>query len=173
MIRDFAIAHDVFETSKLIRENGREEILRFHPLQRRSQLGSAAETRDCERSGRVPAPTNRKHRRIEQGLNKNIPHRFRIQITKNFLEWKRVLGSERDHDGIVSGRSLELEIEGSTKTFPKRQTPRAIDSITKRRMQNELHSARLIEEPLHHDRLLRRNRAERAISIREIICNLL
>jgi hypothetical protein len=40
-------------------------------------------------------------------------------------------------------------------------------------MQNELHPARFIEETFHHERLLRRNRAERSIRVGEVIGDLL
>src|ERR1041384_644241 len=84
-----------------------------------------------------------------------------------------MLCSKRDDDRLVGGRGLELEIERSTKTFSEGETPSAIDSISEWRMQNKLHSARFVEEPLHHERLLRRNRSKRAIRVGEIIGDLL
>src|SRR5438105_8947852 len=84
-----------------------------------------------------------------------------------------MLSAERDHNRIVRRGGLELEIERSTKTFSQREAPSAIDSIAKWRMQNQLHASGFIEEPFHHQRLLRWNRAESAISIGEIIRDLL
>ena len=80
-----------------------------------------------------------------------------------------MLRSERNHDRIIGGRGLQLEIERAAKTFAQGQSPGAIDSIAKWRMQDELHSARLVKETFQHQSLLRRNCAERAISVREVI----
>ncbi len=38
MIRNLAVAHDVFEACELVGENCRQKILRFHPLQRRGDF---------------------------------------------------------------------------------------------------------------------------------------
>src|SRR4029453_10396962 len=83
-----------------------------------------------------------------------------------------MLRSKRNHDRIIGGRSLQLEIERATKTFAQGQSPSTIDSIAKWRMQDELHSARLVKETFHHQSLLRRNRAERPISVRDVIGDL-
>ena len=173
MVRNLAIAHDVLETRELIGKNCREQIFRFHSLQRRGEFCPAAKAGHSKRARRIPTPANRKHRRVEQCLHEHFAHCFGIQITKNFIERERVLCPERDDDRIVSRRGLQLEIERSTKAFPKCEPPRAIDSVAEGRMQNELHPARFIEEALHHEGSLRRDRAERAKRVGEIIRDLL
>ena len=65
-----------------------------------------------------------------------------------------MLCTQRNHDGVVRRRCLQLEIKRTTKTFSQCETPGSIDSTTKRRVQNELHPARFIEKTLHHKRLL-------------------
>ena len=65
-----------------------------------------------------------------------------------------MLCTQRNHDGVVRRRCLQLEIKRTTKTFSQRQTPGTIDSAAERRVQNELHPARFIEKTLHHKRLL-------------------
>src|SRR6266508_2539714 len=84
-----------------------------------------------------------------------------------------MLRSERNYDRVIGGRGLQLEVERAAKTFSQRESPRAIDSIAEWRMQDELHSARLVKETFHHQSLLRRNRAERAISVSKVIGDLL
>ena len=84
-----------------------------------------------------------------------------------------MLRSERNHDRIIGSRGLQLEIERAAKTFSQGESPRPIDSIAKWRMQDELHSAGLVKETFHHQSLLRRNCAERAISVGEVIGDLL
>src|ERR1043166_4289642 len=141
MIGNLAITDDVLEAGELIRENGGEQVFRFHSLQRRGELRAAAKSRHRERARRVPAPANREHRRVEHCLHKKLANRLGIEVMKNFFEWKRMLSSERDHNRIVSRGRLEFEIERSTKTFPQGETPSPVDPVAKRRMQNQLHPA--------------------------------
>ena len=111
MIRNFAVAYNVFEAGKLIWKNCGQKIFRFHALQWGGDFGAAAKTRHRERPGRVPPPPNGEHRRVEQRLNEQVANRFGIEITKDFLQWKRMLHAKRNHNGVVRGRRLQLEIE--------------------------------------------------------------
>src|SRR5262249_4892080 len=88
MIRDFAVAHDMLQARELIWENCSQKIFRFHPLQRRSDLRAATETRHGKRTGCVPAPADREHWRVEQRLNQKVTNCFGIHIPENFLERK-------------------------------------------------------------------------------------
>ena len=65
-----------------------------------------------------------------------------------------MLRTERNHDRVIGRCGLQLEIERTAKAFSQCQTPGAIDPAAERRMQNELHSARFIEEALQDQRLL-------------------
>src|SRR4030095_5147383 len=83
-----------------------------------------------------------------------------------------MLCSERNHDRVIGSRCLQLEIKRSAKTFAQRKSPAAIDSIAKWRMQDQLHSAGLVKETFHHQSLLRRICAERAMRVCEVIGDL-
>ena len=65
-----------------------------------------------------------------------------------------MLRTERNHDRVIGRRCLQLEIKRTAKAFSQRQTQGTIDSAAERRMQNELHTARFIEEALEHQSLL-------------------
>jgi len=65
-----------------------------------------------------------------------------------------MLRTERNHNGVIGRCCLELKVERTAKAFSQRQPSGAIDSAAERRMQNELHPARLVEETLQHQRLL-------------------
>ncbi len=65
-----------------------------------------------------------------------------------------MLRTKRNHNRVIGRCCLQLEIERTAKAFSQCQTPGAIDSAAERRMQNELHTARFIEEALEHQRLL-------------------
>ena len=68
-----------------------------------------------------------------------------------------MLRAEREHDGVVGGRRLQLEIERAAKPFSQRQPPRAVQPDTERGVYHQLHAARLVEEPFHDDLVLRRD----------------
>src|SRR5438309_2519291 len=142
MIRNFSVAHDVFQTSELIRENCRQKIFRLHALQWRGNFCAATKPRHRQGARRIPTPANSKHRRVEQSLNEQITHRFGIQITKNLLKRKRMLCAKRNHDRVICSCRLELEIERTTKTFSQSEAPCAIDPIAEWRVKNKLHPAR-------------------------------
>ena len=83
-----------------------------------------------------------------------------------------MLRAKGKHNGIIGSRGLQLEIERATKPFAQRQSPRAVHPNAKWRVNDQLHSAGLIEEPLQHQFLLRRNNAQRFVSRSEIVSKL-
>ena len=120
MIWNLAIANDVLQARKLVREHCCQKIFRFHPLQRRRDFCAATETRDGKRTGCVPSPANGEHRRVEQRLNKKRTNCFGIEITKHFVEREGMLRTERNHDGVIGCRRLQFEIERTAKPFSQR-----------------------------------------------------
>src|SRR5579871_3631066 len=72
-----------------------------------------------------------------------------------------MLIAQRQHQTVVSGRGLQLEIESPAETLTQRQSPGAIDWRSERRMDDELHSSAFIEEALGDDHFLAGDRAER------------
>jgi hypothetical protein len=55
---------------------------------------------------------------------------------------------------------LELEVERDAEALAEREAPRAVDAATERRVQDELHAARLVEEAFGDDRRLRGHGAQ-------------
>ena len=72
-----------------------------------------------------------------------------------------MLVAQRDQHTVVGRRRLELEVEGAAEAFAKRQAPGSIDASAEGRVNDQLHAAGLVEEPLGDDRLLRGQRPER------------
>ena len=91
-----------------------------------------------------------------------VAHGGRMQIARDVGEREAVRGGERQHDGVLGRRRLQLEIELAAEALAQRQAPRAVDAAAERRVDDELHAAGLVEEALEHDRVLRRQAAERA-----------
>ena len=79
-----------------------------------------------------------------------------------------MLRAEREQQRFVGRRRLQLEVELAAEPLAQREAPGLVDAAAERRVQHELHAARLVEEPLEHQRVLRRHRAERAAALVEI-----
>ena len=79
-----------------------------------------------------------------------------------------MLRAEREHQRILGGRRLQLEVELTAEALAQRQAPRLVDAAAERRVQHQLHAAGLVEEPLEHERVLRRDDAERAAPVGQV-----
>src|SRR5262249_42510881 len=66
-------------------------------------------------------------------------------------------------------RRLQLEVEGAAEALAQAQAPGAVDAAAEGRMDDELHAAGLVEEALEHQRLLRRQCAERGARGGEVL----
>ena len=78
-------------------------------------------------------------------------------------------GGQREDDVVFSRGRLQLEIELAAEPFAQRQAPGAIDAAAKRRMDDELHAADLVEEALEYDRVLRRQATECGKARRQVL----
>src|SRR5262245_45972167 len=119
MVGYLAVTSDVFETGELVRKNGREQVFRFHALDRRRDSSAAALTRKSKRASGVPSPADREHGRIEERLDQKITDGVAVKIPENFVEWKGVLRAEGKNDGVIGGRGLQFEIKRTAKSFSK------------------------------------------------------
>src|SRR5262245_59161734 len=79
-----------------------------------------------------------------------------------------MLWAERQQQRIFGGGGLQFEIELTAEAFSKRERPRLVDAAAKRRMEDELHAAGFVEEPLEDERLLRGNHTKRRASGNEV-----
>ncbi len=160
VIGHFTVPGYVLQTGQLIRENERDEILRIHALKLGRDALAVAAPQERERTRGVPSPSGFEHRRIEQGLHQDGPDGFRMEVRIDLVEWKAVRGAQRHHDGVFIGGGLQFEIELAAEPFSQRQTPRAVDPAAVRRMDDKVHVAGFVEEPLHDKLVLCGYRAE-------------
>src|SRR6185436_11639230 len=79
-----------------------------------------------------------------------------------------MLRTERQQQRILRRRRLQLEIELPAEALAQRERPRLVDAAAERRVQHELHAARLVEEALEDERLLRRHDTQRGPAFEEI-----
>ena len=71
-----------------------------------------------------------------------------------------MLGPQRQHDRVVVGGGLELEVEGGAEALAQGQPEAAVDPPSERRVGDQLHAARLVEEALEHHVVGRGQHAE-------------
>src|SRR5690606_21288390 len=83
------------------------------------------------------------------------------QKVEEVVERKTMLRSEREHDGVVVGRRLQLEIERATEPLSEQEPEAAIDARSIGRVHDQLHATRLVEKPLHDEASLCGKQSER------------
>ncbi len=64
------------------------------------------------------------------------------------------MGTEGQHDGVVAGRGLQLEIERPAELLAEGEAQPAVDASAVGGVDDELHTAGVVEEPLQHQALL-------------------
>ncbi len=64
-----------------------------------------------------------------------------------------VLGPEREDDGVVVRRRLQLEVEGHAEALAQRQAEGAVDAPAERRVDDELRALAVVEAALDDDAL--------------------
>ena len=172
MLGHLAVAGDVLGAGDLVGEDGGEQVFRLHPLQLRRDLLAAGEARQGERGGRVPAPAHGEERRVEQRLDQDVERGRRMEVAHHLVERKAVAGRERQDDRVLGRRRLDLEVEAAAEALAQRQAPGAVEAAAERRMDDQLHAARGVEEALDDDPLLRRQRAEDGERARQVVDDL-
>ncbi len=154
------------------REHRREEVVRAHPGDRRGHPLPLEQPRDGERARRVPAPPDAEHRSLEGGLREHVVEGGLGEQLEDGLERERVLRAERQEDALVGGGGLQLEVEAAAEALAEREAEGAVRARAERRVDDELHPARLVEEALRHERPLRRDGAERGARRRDVVDDL-
>ena len=172
MVGDLARAGEVLGAGDLVGEHRGDEILGLHALDLRRNLAPAPEARDRQRDVRVPAPAHVEHRRVEQRLGQDVAHRLRREVSGDLVEREAVALAEREHDRVLGGRRLELEVELPAEPLAQREAPGPVEPAAEARVDDELHPAALVEEALQHHRVAVRQRAQRGVPGAEVVHDL-
>src|SRR5262249_57275844 len=91
------------------------------------------------------------HRRGTHGLPQPVLHRLGGEEFWPLLQREAVLGAQRQQDGVVTGRSLQLEVEGNAESLAEGEPESAVQPDPKGRVPQELHPAGVVKEPLEDD----------------------
>ncbi len=111
MIRNLALALDVLKARGRVGKHGSQQIIGAHALNLRRDFLSVLKTQQREGPIGIPAPAGGEDRRIQRRLFQNRLHRRRLQEVENIPQRKAVLLGQSDVQPVVSGRSLQLEVE--------------------------------------------------------------
>ena len=111
VVGNLALAGEVLLAGDLVREHVGDQILGVHPLPLRRHAVAIAVALDRQRAGGVPAPAQLEHRRVEHRLHHDLAHGLAVEIAEDFIEWKTVDRTQREHDVVLVGGGLQLEIE--------------------------------------------------------------
>ena len=95
--------------------------------------------------------------------------RAAAQVLRDLVQREAVLRAERQHDRVVGGGRLELEVEGAAEALAQREPERAVQPPAVRRVHNELHAPGLVEEALDHETVERGHGTERGAAHREVV----
>ena len=80
-------------------------------------------------------------------------HGLAVEEARHARELEAVRLAQRQHDGVLGGRGLQLEVEGAAEFLAQAQAEGAVHARAERRVDDELHAAGLVEEALEHQRV--------------------
>ena len=169
MIGNFDVARNIFLAGQGLRENGCEQIVGTHALNRRRNFFPAHEAQQGERAAGNPAPARGEDRRSQHGLLEQRFDAGGLEEMKDVGERKAVLLAERNVQAIVGGGGLQLEIERTAEAFAQSEAPGFVDAAAEGRVDHELHAAAFVEEALGDDRGLRGHGAQHGAAFDNIL----
>ena len=141
-------------------EHRGEQVVALHALEVGRHPLPAPEAQDDEAAVEVPPPTALEDRLVEDGLLQRGLDRLRGEEPGHVGQREAVVRPEGDDDGVVVGAGLELEVEPGAELLAQRVPHGPVEAAAVRRVDHELHPARLVEEPLDDEVVLRGHDAE-------------
>ncbi len=133
------------------REDRGHQVVGLHPLDGRRVLLPAAHPQHGQGAVQVPPPARREHRGGEHRLPDHAFHRPGGQEPRHLVQRETVLRPEGQQDRVVTGRGLQLEVEGDAEPLAQRQPESPVEPGPERRVPDQLHPAAVVEEPFQHD----------------------
>ena len=121
VVGDLDRAGDVVLAGGGLGEDRGQQVVGLHALDGRRVAPAAAEPQHHERPVEVPAPAGLEHRRVEDGVLERVAHRAARDVAGHLVEREAVVRPERQHDGVVGGRRLELEVERAAELLAQGQ----------------------------------------------------
>ena len=113
----------------------------------------ALEAQHDQRPVEVPPPAALEHRRRrrQHRLLEHPAHGVGVQEPGHVGQREAVVRPERQHDRVVVGRRLQLEVERHAEPLAQRQAERPVDPTAVGRVHDQVHALGVVEEPLEHE----------------------
>ena len=162
VVGNLALAGKIFLAGDLVREDMGDEIFGVHALPLGRHALPVAVALDRQRAGRVPAPAHFEHRSVKHGLDHDFAYGLAVEIAEHFVQREAVHRAKRQHDIVLVGRRLKLEIEGTAEALAQGQTPGPVEAAAEWRVDDEVHVAYLVEKTLHDDGVARGHHTQAA-----------
>ena len=172
MVRHLPVARDVLQARDLVGEHLGDQVLGHGPLNLRRNPVAAPAAQHGQGGRCVPAPAHLEHGRVEEGLDQDLPDRLGVEVAEDVVQGEAVGGAQRQDDGILVRRGLELEVEGPAETLAQGQSPGPVDPASEGAVEHQVHVAGLVEEPFRHQVLLRGDDAEGRLGRAEVFRDL-
>ena len=170
---DHRTARRVLLARRQGREDRRHEVVGLHALDGQGVLLPAPEPQHRQGAVEVPAPAGREHGRGQHRLAQHGFGGLGPKQPGGAVEREAVLGPERQHDGVVIGRRLQLEVERGAEALAQRQAQPPVDAPAQWGVHDHLHATGLVEEPFEHEVVTGRKRGELAQTGRQVLHQLL
>ena len=151
MVGDARFGGEIFGAGGLVGEDCGHQVVGAHALDGRRHFASAAVARDGQGARGVPAPAGDEHGGGQHGLREHVLHGAGAQKFEDDFEREGVLLAEREHDAVIGGGGLQLEIERAAEALAQGQSPGAVDAGAEGRVDDQLHAAGFVEEALGYD----------------------
>ena len=151
MVGNHDVAGVILQAAHRFGEHGGQQIVAAEALHVRRHALAPLLPQHNQRAGKVPAPAHLEHGHGQQRLLEQRGDVLRVEHLEQVFDGHAVLRSQREHDAVVVGAGLQLEIETAAEPFAQRQAPGPVYARAQRRVDHELHAARLVEEPLEDD----------------------
>ena len=128
VVGDLDRAGDVVLAGRGLGEHRGQQVVGLHALDGRRVAPAVAEAQHHQRAVEVPPPAGLEHRRVQDGVLEGVAHGAARQVAGHLVEREAVVRPEREHDGVVGGGRLQLEVEacGRTSCAAPARAPRLI-----------------------------------------------
>ncbi len=125
-----------------------QQVVGLHALQMDGTSLAPPRAGHHQRPVEIPPPPGGQHRVGQHGLGQDLGDRAAVQHGRHLAQREAVLWAEGEDDGVVVGRRLQLEIEGDTEPLAQGQPEGPVDAPAVGRVDDELGSFALVEDPL-------------------------
>ena len=129
-------------------KDGGQQVVGPHALQWRGDPASPGVPQQGQETGGVPPPPGAEQRGLEHGLEQHLFHGAGRQVGENIRYREGQGRPQREVETVIGGGRLQFKVEGPADAFPEGHSPSTVYGRAEGGVDDQLHSAAFIEEPL-------------------------